>query len=182
MAYILPLLETSRLVLKPWTVADIDALHRLWTDADVRRYLWDDVVVSRDRAEQTVAQTIDYAERSGIGMWCIYRRESPNLIGFCGFRFIEDSQDVEILYGLTPAVWKQGLALEACIAAINYGFAAILFEQVFGRTDVPNVASVRLLERLGMEFKGQTMIGDLPTLVYCLQQSAPRALPSRIPA
>ena len=150
MAYSSPLIETPRLVLRPWAVTDVDGLYRLWTDADVQRYLWDDIVIPRDRAAET----------------CIFRRESPHLIGFCGFRHIEDSPDIEILYGLMPGVWKQGLAFEACTAILEYGFTTALFDRVFGRADVQNQGSVRVLERLGMGFKGQTMIGNLPTLVY----------------
>ena len=41
----LPTLETERLILRPWSLDDIDALHQIWTDPQVRRYLWDDEVI-----------------------------------------------------------------------------------------------------------------------------------------
>jgi ribosomal-protein-alanine N-acetyltransferase len=43
-------LQTARLVLRPITTDDIDALHALWTNADVRRYLWDDIVIDLEHA------------------------------------------------------------------------------------------------------------------------------------
>jgi len=49
----LPVLRTPRLVLVPFAPEDLDALHALWTDEHVRRYLWDDIVISRERATET---------------------------------------------------------------------------------------------------------------------------------
>ena len=45
-------------------------------------------------------------------MWSVLLRGRPSLAGFCGFRFIEDTRDVELLYGLYPQYWGQGLATE----------------------------------------------------------------------
>ena len=50
----LPVIRTGRLVLRPWTVEDVDSLHALWTSPEVRRYLWDDLVISREVAAQVV--------------------------------------------------------------------------------------------------------------------------------
>jgi RimJ/RimL family protein N-acetyltransferase len=50
---------TARLALEPWRPEDLDALHALWIDADVRRYLWDGEVMSRERAEATVRAGIE---------------------------------------------------------------------------------------------------------------------------
>jgi len=168
----LPSLETARLTLRPWTPADIEGLHALWTDADVRRWLWDELLISREEAESTVLDSIRLAEESGLGMWAAQSRDQVAIIGFCGFRFIEDSKDVEVMYGFLPAYWGRGLATEAAGAVLDYGFTAGLFEIVYGRTDVPNQASARVLERLGMQFEEQIMIGDLPVLCYVLRRPA----------
>ena len=45
-------IETERLRLRPLTANDLEDLHLLWTDADVRKYLWDDQVISREQAEE----------------------------------------------------------------------------------------------------------------------------------
>ena len=165
----MPLLETARLLLRPWTMDDVDALHCLWTNERVREFLWDGVEIPRERAEATVRFSVDTAERRGIGMWCVFPRESAaELIGFCGFRLMDDTENVEILFGLQPQYWGRGLALEAGRAALEYGFSARLFDKVYGRTDVPNRASARVLEKLGMRFEGETRIGELPTLCYSL--------------
>jgi hypothetical protein len=47
-------LATARLRLLPWSHSDIDALHQLWLQPDVRRFLWDDIVITRERASEVV--------------------------------------------------------------------------------------------------------------------------------
>ena len=164
----LPALETDRLLLRPWSLDDIEGLYKVWADPQVRRYLWDDEVISRERAAATVRKCVASASEHGVGLWCLLPKPGDVLAGFCGFRFIDESAAIELLYGLLPEYWGQGLATEAARAALQYGFEAGLFERVYGRTDVANVASVRVMERLGMKFERESHIGALPTLIYSL--------------
>ena len=168
----MPSFDTARLHLRPWNCDDVDALHALWTNPDVRRWLWDDVVISKDRAEETVVEAIREADESGIGMWCISRQHAPGLIGFCGFRHFGEEKHVELIYGLLPDHWGRGLAAEAAQSILNFGFGAGLFDRVYGRTDVPNRASARVLEKLGMQFDGRMLDGGLELVSYSLLRSA----------
>jgi RimJ/RimL family protein N-acetyltransferase len=164
----LPTLETRRLALRPCALSDLDALHRLWTDADIRRYLWDDVVISRERAAQTLQEALDSASQSGIGFWTVLLRGEPNVIGFCGLRYVENSCDVELLYGLAPAYWKRGLATEASLAVLDYALVRIGLERIYARSDIPNLTSVRVMQRLGMKFEAEARIGTLPVHCYSI--------------
>jgi len=164
----LPTLEIEHLILRPWSLDDIDALHQIWTEPQVRRYLWDDEAISRQRAAAAVAAGVAGANRNGVGLWCVLPKPETAVAGFCGFRYIEDSSDIELLYGLLPDYWGQGLATEAARAALEYGFDAALFGRLYARTDVPNRASIRVLERLGMKFERETRLGARPTLIYSL--------------
>ena len=66
------------------------------------------------------------------------------------------------LYALSPDYWGQRLASEAARAALRYGFRSQLFRRVHARTDKPNQASVRVQERLGMKFDGETSVNGRP--------------------
>ena len=64
-------IDTARLRLRPYRASDLDALHRLWTDAGVRRYLWDDRVIERDESEPVhsepmITSTVDVVNYTGI--------------------------------------------------------------------------------------------------------------------
>lgn len=139
-------LETARLRLLPATEADVDPLHDIWVDPDVRRYLWDDIVIDRDIAAAVLAHSArDWRDR-GYGIWLVTERDTNAVAGFTGFRSPEDRPEPELVFGLLPAFWGRGYATEAARAALDHlGPRAI-----WAATDPDNAASMRVLERLGM--------------------------------
>lgn len=132
----------------------MDALHNLWTDPDVRRWLWDGEVISRERAEETLRAGIESFERDGFGFWGVSEGDGAELIGFCGLRFIGDSRDVEILYGIHPRLWRRGYATEAARAVLKWALEEAGLPRVYAGADAPNAASFRVMEKLGMRFDG----------------------------
>src|SRR5215471_1533840 len=149
----LPCIQTPRLALVPFAADDLDALHALWIDADVRRYLWDGIAITRERAASELASALATEASGGIGYWSVRETADGLIIGDCGFRFIEDSHEVELMYCLLPAYWGRGLAFEGCQAALRYLWSATAFDRVVARADAPNTASIRLMERLGMRYE-----------------------------
>ena len=162
----LPILRTPRLTLRPFSLADIDELYALWTTAEVRRFLWDDVVIPRERAEEVVRAQIACAEAEGIGCWLLLDRETMTHVGFAGLIRLNDDMEPELLYGLAPEWWGRGLATEAAYAVARYAFDTLGFTRLRAATDVPNAASVRVMERLGMRFMCRGTLNGLDTLFY----------------
>jgi ribosomal-protein-alanine N-acetyltransferase len=142
-------LVTARLDLLPCTQADAPALWEIWTDPDVRRYLWDDEVIPVERARAIVADSVAEARTSGLGLRTVRRRGAETIVGFCGL-LPNHAGEVELLYGLAPACWGQGLATEAARAVLRDAFEVLGLARVVAATDPPNHASIRVLERLGM--------------------------------
>jgi len=138
----------------------------------VRRWLWDDQVIERATAAEVVAASEASFAARGYGQWCVALREAGGLIGFAGLREIGDTPDVEVLYGFLPAQWGKGLAAEAARAVLAHGFETVGLAQIAGRTDTPNRASARVLERLGMHFEGERLVEDRPTVHYGLTREA----------
>jgi RimJ/RimL family protein N-acetyltransferase len=159
-------LVTARLELRPCGPDDVDALHALWTDPDVRRYLWDGEVIPRERAAGIVAESAASFVREGFGQWLVRRAGAPEPVGFCGLRRAGD--EVELLYGLWPAHQGVGLAAEAARAVLRHGFASVGLARIVARTDPPNRASVRVMERLGMRFEWERVLSGMPTLQYAI--------------
>ena len=168
-----PQITTTRLYFQPFTMGDIDALHQLWTDPDVRRYLWDDEVITRETAEEAVRASLASFQTQRFGFWTLCFRKNPTtLIGFCGLRFFDDPPKIEILYGVAPIHWGKGLATEAARAVLRYGFEELRLEKIWGGADAPNVASIRVLEKLGMIYEKTISmpLGEGP--YYSLQRNA----------
>jgi RimJ/RimL family protein N-acetyltransferase len=136
----------------------------------VRRWLWDDVVIDRATAAAVIAASEASFAAQGFGMWCVEVRGEAGLIGFAGLREIEARPEVEVLYGLAPAQGGRGFATEASRAVLAHGFQTAGLARIAGRTDTPNRASARVLERLGMRFEGERIVGGRPTLHYAIDR------------
>jgi [ribosomal protein S5]-alanine N-acetyltransferase len=166
-------LRTDRLLLRPFAPEDEEALLGLWNDPYVRRYLWDDRLVSREEVREQIALSErDFHER-GYGEFVLSLVEWPGaLIGFCGLRRIEGREDVELLYGLYRDFWRRGLATEAARAVLRFGFEHVGLEEVFAGADLDNAASIRVMERLGMSSAGEWRVGPqaLPATYYRLRR------------
>jgi [ribosomal protein S5]-alanine N-acetyltransferase len=145
-----PVITTERLTLNPLASGDLDELHALFTDADVRRHLLDDTIVSREWVEGEIASSQARFAESGCGLWTLTERGLAGMVGFVGFRPFFDPPELQLLYGLLPSCWGRGYATEAAGAAIEYAFRVLGLEEVHAATDAPNAASIAVLRRLGM--------------------------------
>jgi ribosomal-protein-alanine N-acetyltransferase len=165
-------IQTRRLIMRPFTMNDVDALHRLWTDPQVRKYLWDDLVISREQAAEVVENSMASFAQRGFGLWAVFPKDKDELIGFCGFRLFDDPPEVEILYGISPAHWGQGLATEAAQAMLRCGFDEHGFERIFAGADPPNAASFRVMEKCGMTFAKRMFINNIEVAYYVIPREA----------
>ncbi|HLG15250.1 MAG TPA: GNAT family N-acetyltransferase [Blastocatellia bacterium] len=165
-------IETARLRLRPCTAGDADDLHRLWTDAYVRRYLWDDIVITRERAAAEINTSIRSFQRRGFGLWVVCLKGESSLVGFCGLRSFGEPAEVEMVVGLAPAYWGRGLATEASRAMLRYGFEEVGLERIYGGADPPNAASIRLMERCGMTFAKKMRVNDIEAVYYAVSRDA----------
>jgi [ribosomal protein S5]-alanine N-acetyltransferase len=143
-------LQTARLTLRPIITDDIHELHALWTNADVRRYLWDDIVIDTDRAQTEINYSIASFYIYKFGLWAIRLTDSAPIIGFCGLRRFGDPPQTELLYGLHPDHWHQGFTTEAAREILRYGFEELEMEEIYAGRDLPNTASQAVIQRLGM--------------------------------
>ncbi len=174
-------LSTERLVLRPFLPDDVDALHTLWADREVRRYLFDGAVPARQRAVEIVDGSIDGFEALGYGFFSVRRRQSPaELIGFSGFRPYDEAGVVELLFAIALPQWGRGYATEAGREVLRFGFEQCGLCRVVATTDTPNQRSVQVLQRLGLFFEKRRERHGLDTVYYAMTADEFRAsdLPS----
>jgi len=161
-------IETARLRLRPLVLDDVNALHAHWTDKNVRKYLWDDVIIPRAQVVEVVESSIANFAQHGFGFWALFPKDKPELIGFGGFRFFGEPPEIEILYSLTPEYSGQGLATEAARAMLRYGFEEHQFARIYAGADPPNAASFRVMEKCGMKFAKRMRINNLEAVYYLI--------------
>lgn len=167
----------------PLGVTDVVAVHALWTEPGVRRYLWDGVVISREQALDVLRATEVHFRERRFGLWGLHLHAAAGggalhgLAGFAGCRPWATGEP-ELIYGLHPSWWGQGLATEASEAVLAHVFGTLGHPLVFAAADPPNVASIRVMERLGMTFDRRTDMHGLDTVVYRLSRERWRRLRS----
>ena len=161
-------IETERLLLRPLRASDRNDLHHLFTDPDVRRYLWDDEVLPIEQTWAVVAESLRRFAADGTGLWAVSRRGRPPLAGFGGYWPFP--QRIEILFGLAPVHWGRGLATELARTLLRYGFEELGLDRVDGSADAPNAASLRVMEKAGMREVEKVGKGGRETVHYCLSR------------
>lgn len=162
-----PVLETERLVLRQLSPDDLPAMHLIFNDPEVGRYLFDG---ERAPLQTTIsvleASDQDFSER-GVGLFGVRLRGAGDhdLVGLCGLRWEEGIGEMEIMYCLLPQLWGQGLITEAALATLRFAFEEAGLRRVMGGADEPNVASLRIIENLGMRFAGR-ILAKAPEVAY----------------
>lgn len=170
------MLDTPRVTLRPFVETDLDAVHDLWTQPGVRRFLWDGAIITREQARDVLTASTGHFRDRRFGLWGVYPRrrggeggDAEPLAGFAGCRPWATGAP-ELMYGLHRSWWGRGLATEACEAVLAYVFDTLGHPLVFAATDPPNLASVRVMERLGMTFDQRIEMHGLDTVVYRLSR------------
>jgi ribosomal-protein-alanine N-acetyltransferase len=96
-----------------------------------------------------------------FGTFLVQLRQQKVAIGYCGIEYVRDTQYIDIRYGITRQFWGNGYAYEAALAVLKNGFIKHGFEKLHGAAVLKNLASIRLLEKLGMtEDKEFDVYGD----------------------
>jgi RimJ/RimL family protein N-acetyltransferase len=151
-----PLLETERLILRPFTPADIDEAYLvLESHPDVWKY---DPGYQREY-DQRAAIIIKYAAtnvKDGEGTLAITLKEDGKLIGYVGLQLYVlpteplATPEMELYYKLGREWWGRGYALEACEVMLDYAFKEMRITRIVTITNTKNENSLHLMRRLGM--------------------------------
>jgi len=150
-------IETARLVLRPKTSEDLDAMCALYEDPDVAVWLGWGIGGEVDRAEaqRRLERHLEHERTYGFGMWAIVERSSGDVIGHCGLQHLGGGPEIEVGWALLSSRWGRGYATEAARAAVEYGFAELGLERIVAVILPENARSRGVAERLGMAEDGR---------------------------
>ena len=150
-------IETARLRLRPFAMNDLDALHQqIYSEAEVMRYLPGGQPRPRDETEVVLSEFIAHEVRHGYTIDAVIDKRSGQFMGMCGLFVLKEDGAVEIAYALGQSFWGQGYTTEAAVAVLRYGFETIGLQRIIALAVPENIASQRVMQKIGMQHQGTT--------------------------
>ena len=169
----LPIL-TERLEIRAFEPGDLDALHAVYGDPEVTR--WMPTYSTIDHTRRALEKHVVAGRAGGPGLWAVVVRSSGELIGDAGFAPLDGvGPEVELGYTLGRRWWGRGYATEAAHACLAEAFGPLGLERVVAVVRPENDASIHVLEKLGMTREGTRFAHGAEHLLYATTSAEARA-------
>jgi RimJ/RimL family protein N-acetyltransferase len=154
-------IETERLLLRMFTVDDAALIYELNRDPDITRYTLD-TMVNFTQAQQVLDTVIlpQYALYNH-GRWAVHTKQDLEFIGWCGLKYRPETDEIDLGYRFMKSAWGKGYATEAAFGCLDYGFKKMKLRRIVGRALPENKASLKVLEKCGMNYLGEEMVDGL---------------------
>ena len=160
------ILETERLLLREWTLADADALFEICRHSDVMLHIGDGKPFnSITNAEKFLKWAIKYQSENKFCRWAVAEKSSGAIVGSCGFAR-QTTGEVELGYLFARQFWGKGFATEAARSCVRYGFEKLNFPKIIALTDANHAESHRVLEKIGFSTRGIEKYDDVENVVF----------------
>ncbi|MEA2461144.1 MAG: hypothetical protein QOH90_1321 [Actinomycetota bacterium] len=162
-------LETERLVVRETRLEDAAGHFEVLGDPEVTAFLPIDPAPSVDWVRERLQARIERAEATGFGMWTVEEKTSRSVVGSCGLVLVEGTgPEIEVAYQFGRKHWGKGYATEAAAACVKYGFDELGLARIVGLTFPDNVASQRVLEKVGLRREGAGEYYGQELLVFAI--------------
>jgi [ribosomal protein S5]-alanine N-acetyltransferase len=143
---------SDRLRYQPVEPESVDAFHSLVRDGHIRQYMMDGNLFSKELSEERSRESQSLFERRGVGIWLAYHKTTGELMGFCGFpEFPSMHPEPQLIYAMFERFSGGGYATEMASTMIALARKQAGFAQIFAGVDEVNIASLRVLEKLGLK-------------------------------
>ncbi|HVF21133.1 MAG TPA: GNAT family N-acetyltransferase [Mycobacteriales bacterium] len=165
-------LDTPRLLLRQWRDDDVEPLAEIYADPEVERQL---VPTTLEQTRDQVARAREDWAAGRPMWWAVEELATGRFIGRIGLSIasaweLEDSP-VEVGWTLARDVWGRGYATEGAAASIAAGFDHLDVDHVISFTRPTNAASRRVMDKLGLTFRGEASYKSIPHVWYSITRA-----------
>jgi len=148
------IIETPRLIIRDITSDDLQGMFELDSDAEVYKYLGNDLITSIDGSEKLIAFIRQQYLDNGIGRWAMVEKDSGSFMGWTGFKLISETINgqsgyYDLGYRILPRYWGKGYATESAKACLKYGLDTLNLTPIYAMTNAENTASKNVLIKTG---------------------------------
>jgi len=145
-----PIIETPRFYLREKLPSDARDMFLLNADPEILKYTGD-IPFKDEAAAEAFIRNYDHFRKHGFGRWVIVDKKTNAYLGWCGLKQHADGM-VDLGYRIKKERWGQGIASETAHACLDYGFKTLNLDKIVGRSVRANLASIHILEKIGMQF------------------------------
>lgn len=147
------IIETDRIILRRFTLDDAEDVFAYGANSEVNRYTGTPNLKNVNEARSIITDVnfSDY-EKYGYGRFAVYHKADKKVIGFAGLKYLPEYDESDIGYRFLPEYWGQGIATEVSIPLVRYAFEKLDLERIIGIAMKDNIASWRVLEKIGLRF------------------------------
>ena len=148
------MIETPRLILRPFKESDVEAAHVWFSDPEVFRFYTYGPYFSLEQTAERIRQYMLHFEKHRFAKCIVLEKSTGIPIGDAGLSFIDEMNEVHVGYKFARSHWGLGYATEAAQAWLRYGFDQLKFSRILAFVHPQNAASIRVIQKL--QFKLST--------------------------
>lgn len=160
------ILETERVRLREFSLKDAAFVLKLVNTPSWIQFIGDRNIRTTEAAEKYIAESLQksYAE-NGFGLWLMELKKTATPIGMCGLVNRDSLNDIDIGFALLPQYGRKGYTFEACEATLAHAKEQLQIAKVVAITDTNNVASIGLLNKIGLQFEKELRLSENDTVL-----------------
>ncbi|MBD1843565.1 GNAT family N-acetyltransferase [Cyanobacteria bacterium FACHB-63] len=163
-------LETEHLWLRQFRYEDLDRMAEIFGDPEVMRFIASGTK-TRSELEAAFPAMLERWKCQEFGMWAVIEKASQTLLGRCGLIYLDGTPEVELGYALDKAYWNRGMATEASIACLRFGFEKMGLERIVAIAQPANIASQRVMQKVGMTFEKNAHYYKTDVVYYAISRN-----------
>lgn len=161
--------ETPRLFLRELQPTDAQSFYALNANPNVIRYTGNAAFATVEEAKEFLENYSDY-QLNGYGRWAVILKDSGQFIGWCGLKYNGDTQQTDIGFRFFEEEWGKGYATESAEACLRIGFDQLGLACIIGRAMKANIASICVLEKLGLTYEQDIVLEGEAAVLYQIKQ------------
>lgn len=158
-------IETKRLILREIRKTDVEGIFELDSNSTVHKYLGNKPIKTKEKAIEIIQFIREQYIERGIGRFATIEKSTGDFVGWSGLKLNQDEKEelngkrnfYDIGYRFIPRFWGKGYATESSLAVLDFGFKELDIKTICGAADIENVASNKVLQKIGLKY-----INDFP--------------------
>jgi ribosomal-protein-alanine N-acetyltransferase len=166
----IPTIVSDRFFMRAFQDEDVQDLYAVMQNPEVLRYFPTQNSPSMEQVRKLVRSQQKHWDEHGYGWWALAEKGSDTLFGWCGLNYLPDSDEVELKYLLAQPYWGKGIATGASLLSLDRWISDTEIDELIGLVHPENIASQRVLEKVGMSFINEAQYFGMNLLRYTIRR------------